>query len=115
MPNRPDEIRRRKGGHDRDRARGHLHDGRAPRREAELGDDDAGEVGHGAVVDHGEERDEEQRPGLLVPEQELDNLVRLEPLVLDAGLVDAHVLDDGDALLLSEKPLSWGCRGGRGW
>lgn len=69
MSNGPDEVGTTNSGDDRDGPGRHLDNGGAFLREPECRNDDTREVGHSTVVDHSQESDEEQGPGLLVLEQ----------------------------------------------
>jgi len=97
-PHRPNQIRCGKSTHDAHRTTRHLNNRRPCIRISKRLDNNAGEIGDGAVVDHGKQRDEEERPGGFVGEQEFADLVPFEGFVLDAGLVDADVVDGGGAL-----------------
>jgi len=103
VPHRTNQIRRRKSTYNAHRTTRHL-DNRSPCvGVAESLDDDAGEIGHGTVVDHGKQRDEEERPGGFVGYEQLADLIPLECFVLDAGLVDADAFNGGGAFSGGEE------------
>lgn len=78
-----------------DHTAGNLEQRRLALSVAQAVDDDGLEGAHGAVGDRGRDGDEREEPGLRVAEG-LPDLVGLEVLVLDAGLVLTETLDGGD-------------------
>jgi len=96
-PHGTNQIRRRKRTHNAHRTTRHLNN-RCPRiRIPKRLDNNTREIGDGTVVNHGKQRDEEERPGGFVGEEQFADLIPFEGFVLDAGLVDADVVDGDGA------------------
>jgi hypothetical protein len=105
------QIRGKDGENDGHGTRRHLDNGRPGCRETKSTDNGAREERDGAVVDHGKEGDEEERPSLRILEEKLLDLVHLECLVLDTRRVDPHVFNGRDLLgFTQEASLHWAVR-----